>query len=104
VATLIRKEKDIKSAAAQLGHASEEVTDTYYIAKPILAPDVSDILEQLGADQRPSDGAGGQAGVAPKAGRLASHLTIESTVRTGVEDVQSAGCGDSTGSRLTKLS
>jgi integrase len=61
VATLIKKERDIKSAAAQLGHASEEVTDTYYIAKPILAPDVSDILEQLGADQRPSDGAGGQA-------------------------------------------
>jgi integrase len=48
VATLIDKEADTKTAAAQLGHASEDVTDTYYIAKPVLAPDVSDILEQLG--------------------------------------------------------
>ena len=51
VATLIDKEADTKSAAAQLGHASEDVTNTYYVAKPALAPDVSDILEQLGADQ-----------------------------------------------------
>lgn len=61
VATLIKKERDIKSAAAQLGHASEEVTDTYYIAKPVLAPDVCDILERLGADQGPSNGAARQA-------------------------------------------
>jgi integrase len=52
VATLIDKEADTKSAAAQLGHASEEVTDTYYIAKPVLAPDVSEILEQLGGVMR----------------------------------------------------
>jgi integrase len=49
VATLIDKEADTKRVAAQLGHASEEVTNTYYIAKPALAPDVSDILEQLSA-------------------------------------------------------
>jgi integrase len=55
VATLIDKEADTKSAAAQLGHASEEVTDTYYIAKPVLAPDVSEILEQLGTDRRAHD-------------------------------------------------
>jgi integrase len=55
VATLIDKEADTKSAAAQLGHSSEEVTDTYYIAKPVLAPDVSDILEQLGTDQGTDD-------------------------------------------------
>jgi integrase len=55
VATLIDKEADTKSAAAQLGHASEEVTDTYYVAKPVLAPDVSDILEQLGADRGADD-------------------------------------------------
>ncbi|MGW5557580.1 tyrosine-type recombinase/integrase [Micromonospora sp. NPDC003944] len=48
VATLIDKEADAKSAAAQLGHASEDVTNTYYIAKPALAPDSSHILEQLG--------------------------------------------------------
>ena len=51
VATLIDKEADTKSAAAQLGHASEQVTDTYYVAKPVLAPDVSEILEHLRADQ-----------------------------------------------------
>lgn len=45
VATLIKEEIDTKSAAAQLGHSSEEVTDTYYIAKPVQAPDVSGILE-----------------------------------------------------------
>lgn len=51
VATLIKEETDTKSASAQLGHSSEEVTDTYYIAKPVQAPDVSDILERLGADR-----------------------------------------------------
>ncbi len=30
-------------------HASEDVTNTYYIVKPALAPDSSHILEQLGA-------------------------------------------------------
>jgi hypothetical protein len=34
---------------SRLGHASEEITNAYYIAKPALAPDVSDILEQLRA-------------------------------------------------------
>ncbi|MET7866645.1 hypothetical protein [Micromonospora taraxaci] len=55
VATLIKEETDTKSAA-QLGHSSEEVTATYYIAKPAQAPDVSDILERLGTDhgKRPS--------------------------------------------------
>ena len=53
VATLIDKEANTKTAAVRLGHASEQVTDTYSIAKPVLAPDVSDILEQLGADHRP---------------------------------------------------
>ncbi|MBF9135532.1 tyrosine-type recombinase/integrase [Plantactinospora sp. S1510] len=48
VATLIKDEADTKSASAQLGHSSEEVTDTYYIAKPVQAPDVSEILERLG--------------------------------------------------------
>lgn len=51
VATLIDEEADTKTAAAQLGHASEDVTTTYYIAKPALAPDVSEILEQLGSDR-----------------------------------------------------
>ncbi|MFY1632393.1 tyrosine-type recombinase/integrase [Solwaraspora sp. WMMB335] len=50
VATLIKEETNTKSAAAQLGHSSEEVTDTYYIAKPAQAPDVSEVLERLGAN------------------------------------------------------
>jgi hypothetical protein len=49
VATLIDKEADRKSAAAQLGHANEQITAKHYIAKPAIAPDVSDILNQLGA-------------------------------------------------------
>jgi integrase len=55
VATLIDREADAKRAAAQLGHASEEITSAYYIAKPALAPDVSDILEQLGAGRAAGD-------------------------------------------------
>ncbi|QGN49191.1 integrase [Micromonospora sp. WMMD558] len=51
MATLIKDEADTKSASAQLGHSSEEVTDTYYTAKPVQAPDVSEILERLGADR-----------------------------------------------------
>jgi integrase len=49
VATLIDKEANTKNAAAQLGHATEQVTKKHYIAKPAVAPDSSAILEQLGA-------------------------------------------------------
>jgi integrase len=49
VATLIDKEANTKSAAAQLGHATEQVTKKHYVEKPAVAPDSSDILEQLGA-------------------------------------------------------
>jgi len=49
VATLVGMAADTASAAAQLGHASEATTNTYYIAKPVLAPDVSEVLEQLGS-------------------------------------------------------
>ncbi|GIF74100.1 tyrosine-type recombinase/integrase [Asanoa siamensis] len=54
VATLIDSEADADSAAAQLGHASKEITKKHYIVKPALAPDSSQILERLGAD-RPTD-------------------------------------------------
>jgi integrase len=47
VATLIDSEVDARSAAAQLGHSRETVTSTYYIAKPRVAPDVSDTLQKL---------------------------------------------------------
>ena len=53
-ATFIDKEADTKTTAAQLGHASEDVTTTFYIAKPATAPDVSDILEQLADSATPA--------------------------------------------------
>ena len=49
VATLIDKEADTDSAAAQLGHGSKAITKKHYIVKPALAPDSSHILERLGA-------------------------------------------------------
>lgn len=63
VATLIDREADAKHAAAQLGHTNEEITNTYYIAKPAIAPDVSDILEQLSAGH--SSGEAGPRGDRP---------------------------------------
>lgn len=56
VATLLNREADTRTAAAQLGHASERVTSTYYIEKAIVAPDVSTVLQTLG---------GGPAGDCP---------------------------------------
>ena len=53
VATLIDKEADTDHAAAQLGHGSKEITKKHYIVKPAIAPDSSNILEQLGARQVP---------------------------------------------------
>ena len=50
VATLLDREADTKTAAAQLGHANEQVTTTHYIQKPHTAPDVSHLLQQLGVD------------------------------------------------------
>jgi integrase len=49
VATLLDREADTKTAAAQLGHSSEEITSTYYIEKANQAPDVSAVLQVLGA-------------------------------------------------------
>jgi integrase len=49
VATLLDREADTKTAAAQLGHSSEEITSTYYIEKANQATDVSDVLQVLGA-------------------------------------------------------
>lgn len=48
VATLLDKEADTKRAASQLGHRTEQVTRKHYIEKPAIAPDSSEILEQLG--------------------------------------------------------
>ena len=47
VATLIDIELGSKSAAAQLGHASESTTKKHYVAKPARGPDVSRILQRF---------------------------------------------------------
>lgn len=60
VATLIDKEADADSAAAQLGHGSKEITKKHYIVKPALAPDSSGILEQLGGGPADNDPTGRQ--------------------------------------------
>ncbi|MGV8967790.1 MAG: hypothetical protein ACOH2F_16110 [Cellulomonas sp.] len=44
---MIEREANSKDAAAQLGHASEAVTDTYYVVKTHLAPDLTKILDKL---------------------------------------------------------
>jgi integrase len=49
VATLLDRQLDAEHAAAQLGHSDSSVTKQHYIAKAHQAPDVSDVLEQLGA-------------------------------------------------------
>lgn len=48
VATLIKKEAEggMTAAAGVLGHSSEEVTKTYYVADPKLAPDVSEVMHE----------------------------------------------------------
>ncbi|MFG1995313.1 tyrosine-type recombinase/integrase [Actinoplanes sp. NPDC048988] len=48
VATALGDAGKAEEASRQLGHASEEVTKAYYIAKPRLAPDVTDVLDSLG--------------------------------------------------------
>ncbi|GIM92980.1 MULTISPECIES: tyrosine-type recombinase/integrase [Paractinoplanes] len=52
VATVLDSAVKTKEASLQLGHASEEVTKVYYIAKPQLAPDVTDVLDTLGPRRR----------------------------------------------------
>ena len=50
VATIIEREANAKGADAPLGHTSEAITESYYVVKTHLAPDFSDILEQLGPE------------------------------------------------------
>ena len=48
VATLIAQELNPEVAAQQLGHTSSEITRRFYISKPALAADASELLERLG--------------------------------------------------------
>lgn len=47
VATLISEELDPEVAAQQLGHTSSDITRRFYISKPALAANASDLLERL---------------------------------------------------------
>lgn len=76
VATLLDREADNKTAAAQLGHSNEDITDTYYIEKPHEAPDVSHILQQLGsAPKRPLSR--GQGSIPGSLGRMGDDDHLE---------------------------
>ncbi|PPJ19584.1 hypothetical protein C5E45_33500 [Nocardia nova] len=46
VATLIAEMADSKTAAKQLGHSREGVTERHYIVSPERAPDSSAVLEE----------------------------------------------------------
>lgn len=46
VATLIAETSDSKTAAKQLGHSREGITERHYIASPEQAPDSSAVLEE----------------------------------------------------------
>ncbi|GAB2712960.1 hypothetical protein GCM10027089_41120 [Nocardia thraciensis] len=46
VATLIAEASDSKTAAKQLGHSQEGITERHYIASPEQAPDSSAVLEK----------------------------------------------------------
>jgi integrase len=56
VATMIEREANSKDAAAQLGHASESMTETYYVMKTHLAPDLTRILEKFAPTEQPTPG------------------------------------------------
>lgn len=55
VATLLDREADTKTAAAQLGHANEEITTAHYVEKAHVAPDSSGILNTLGTGGHATD-------------------------------------------------
>lgn len=55
VATLISERVDAEAASKQLGHSSSAITREFYIAKPALAADVSDLLQEL-ADSTHDEG------------------------------------------------
>lgn len=51
VATLISEAATSEQASRQLGHSSSQVTRDYYIAKPPVAADLSELLQQLAAPE-----------------------------------------------------
>lgn len=51
VATLVDRSRDTESAAALLGHSGTAVTHAHYVQKMHEAPDLSNVLSQLGANR-----------------------------------------------------
>jgi len=47
MATLLEREFSVEQAQAQLGHSKSTTTRSYYIARPAVAPDSSDLLDDL---------------------------------------------------------
>lgn len=43
-----RAEGGMDTAKSQLGHASSRTTGKYYVVRAVAAPDVSDLLEEIG--------------------------------------------------------
>jgi len=50
VATLLENQVSLADASAQLGHASEAITESAYVKKPAKAPDNASILQALAPD------------------------------------------------------
>jgi hypothetical protein len=50
VATCISKAAGTEDASRQLGQSSTQITEDFYIAKPPVAADLSDLLQHLGQD------------------------------------------------------
>jgi integrase len=50
VATLISERVNADTAAQQLGHSSSTITRKFYIAKPAIAADVAELLQELAGD------------------------------------------------------
>lgn len=55
VATLIAERVNTDSAAQQLGHSSPAITREFYIAKPAIAADFADVLENLAAPRETTE-------------------------------------------------
>jgi integrase len=47
VATRITRQLDSKAAARQLGHASDTITETYYIPRSETGPQVAALLDEV---------------------------------------------------------
>ena len=54
VATLVSEATTSELASRQLGHSSSQVTRDHYIAKPPVSADLSEVLERLAQEDKPT--------------------------------------------------